>query len=195
MCIAGGIGSGKTAAAAYLTAKGWEVVDADSVARDVVQRGASAWTALEDAFGRAVLDPDGEIDRGFLAEIVFHDASALRRLNAITHPAIGREIVARLDRAQGALVFLALPLFEPEHRELFGLDEVWALEVSPATALARLCQGRGLSDEDARSRLAAQMSNEARRSIVDRVIENEGSLEDLHAQLDVALAELAVRRD
>lgn len=195
MCIAGGIGSGKTAAAAYLTAKGWEVVDADSVARDVVQRGASAWTALVDAFGRAVLDPDGEIDRGFLAEIVFHDASALRRLNAITHPAIGREIVARLDRAQGALVFLALPLFEPEHRELFGLDEVWALEVSPATALARLCQGRGLSDEDARSRLTAQMSNEARRSIVDRVIENEGSLEDLHAQLDVALAELAVRRD
>jgi dephospho-CoA kinase len=174
---------------------GWPVVDADEIARRVVRRGEPPWVALRDAFGTAVLDGEGELDRAFLAEIVFHDPTALRRLNSVTHPAIGREIVRELDAARGAAVFLALPLFRPEHRVLFDLDEVWAIQVEPATALARLLAGRGFSEEDARARLAAQMTNEERAVLVDRVIWNEGSLDDLYAALDAALAGLGVGRD
>lgn len=192
VAIAGGIGAGKTAACERLAALGWPVVDADEIARRVVRRGEPAWVALRDGFGAAVLDGEGEVDRAFLADVVFHDPTALRRLNNITHPAIGREIVRELDAARGPAVFLALPLFRPEHRIHFDLDEVWAVQVEPSTALARLQGGRGYSEEDARARLAAQMTNEERAALVDRVIWNEGTLEDLYAALDGALADLGV---
>lgn len=194
VAVAGGIGAGKSAACERLAALGFAVVDADELARRVVRRGEPAWVALRDAFGPAVLDVAGELDRAFLAEVVFHDPTALRRLNNVTHPAIGRAIVEELDAAKGDAVFLALPLFRPEHRSLFGLDEVWAIQVDPATALARLCAHRGFSEADARARLASQMSNEERAALVDRVIWNEGSLEDLYAQLDVALDALGLVR-
>ncbi len=192
VAVAGGIGAGKTAACARLASLGWPVVDADEIARKVVRRGEPAWVALRDAFGTAVLDETGELDRAFVAEVVFHDPTALRRLDNITHPAIGREIVRELDAAHGAAVFLALPLFQPEHRVLFDLDEVWAIQVEPATAVARLREGRGFREEDARARLAAQMSNDERSRLVDRVIWNEGALEDLYTQLDAALVDLGV---
>ena len=92
VALAGGIGAGKSAVAEHLTTRGWPVVDADVIARRVVEPGKPAWRALRDAFGTAVLNGDGEIDRAFLAEIVFHDASALRRLNHITHRYIGEEL-------------------------------------------------------------------------------------------------------
>lgn len=192
VALAGGIGSGKSAAAAYLRDRGFAVVDADVVAREVVRPGEPAWRALVDAFGAAVLDADGAIDRAFLARVVFTDASARRRVEAITHPRIGEALARHLDAATGDVAFVALPLFRPEHRALLRLDAAWALEVSPATALARLEGERGMSDEDARSRIAAQMTNEERRAIVDRVIVNEGTLEDLHRALDAALEDLTV---
>lgn len=191
VALAGGIGSGKSAAATYLRERGYEVVDADEVAHEVVEPGRPAHVALVDAFGPAVLDATGAIDRVFLAQIVFSDSTARRRVEAITHPRIGEAIVADLEQASGHTVFVALPLFRPEHRAQLGLDAVWALEVSPRTALRRLVDERGMSEEDARSRIAAQMTNEERRAIVDRVIDNEGSLDDLHRALDVALTELS----
>lgn len=194
VAVAGGIGAGKTAACERLSALGFAVVDADVIARAVVRPGEPAWVALRDAFGTAVLDERGDVDRAFLADVVFHDGTALRRLNAVTHPAIGREIARQLDAAHGDAVFLALPLFRPEHRAAFRLDEVWAIQVDPSTACERLREGRGYSDDEARARLAAQMSNEERASVVDRVIWNEGSLEDLYARLDEALDALGVSR-
>lgn len=166
------------------------MIDADVVARKVVEKGEPAWIALRDAFGTAVLTFEGDIDRKFLADVVFHDASALRRLNNITHGYIAAEIVAELSDATGLAVFVALPLYRSEHREAFGFDETWAIQVDPTVAFQRLTSLRGLEAEDALSRLAVQMDNDSRAVIVDRVIWNDGTIDDLYGSLDVALEEL-----
>jgi dephospho-CoA kinase len=142
-----------------------------------------------------VLKSDGTLDRSFLADIVFDDATALRRLNAITHGPIGVEIQRRLEATEGPAAFVALPLFRPEHRELLHLDEVWALQVEPETAVQRLVEGRGFSEVDARRRLDIQMSNVRRAEIVDRVLVNDGTLEQLYEQLATALHESGLDRE
>lgn len=185
--VAGGIGAGKSAVAERLRALGFDVVDADDVAHQVTSPGSATLSVLVDAFGTAVLEEEGALDRAFVAEVVFHDPTALRRLNAITHGPIGVEIARRLDEAAGDAVFAAIPLFRPEHRAAFSLDAVWAVEVTPETAIRRLVDGRGFPEADAQSRLASQMSNEERAAIVDRVLWNEGSIDDLYAELDRAL--------
>lgn len=189
VAVAGGIGAGKSAVGARLAALGYAVIDADEIARAVVAKGEPAWIALRDAFGSAVLGEDGEIDRRFLADVVFHDESALRRLNSITHGYIGEAIAAELDGAEGRAAFVLLPLYRPEHRAAFHLDEVWAILVSPDTALERLRTQRGYEETDARARLDAQMTNEERLALADRAIWNEGTIEDLYGQLDAALVE------
>lgn len=193
--MAGGIGAGKSAVCERLAALGWPIIDADVIARRVVQKGEPAWAALHDAFGPGAFGADGELDRQFMADVVFHDASALKRLNHVTHGHIGAEIVRELSAATGPAVFVALPLFRPEHRGLFSLDEAWAIQVEAETALRRLRDLRGFDEGDARARIAAQMSNDERSAIVDRVIWNGGSLEDLYGQLDVAISALRLRGD
>jgi dephospho-CoA kinase len=192
--IAGGIGAGKSAVAQRLRDLGFVVVDADDVAHDVTAPGSPTLATLVDAFGSAVLDREGALDRAFVAEVVFHDPTALRRLNSITHGAIGVEIVRRLDEADGDAVFAAIPLYRPEHRAAFALDEVWSVQVSPETAIRRLVNGRGFNESDARARLATQMSNDERAAIVDRVLWNEGTVDELYAELDAALAETGLSR-
>jgi len=192
--IAGGIGAGKTATSEHLVSLGWPVIDADKIAHDVTAPDLPAYLALRDAFGDAVLNEDGTLDRAFLADVVFHDRSALRRLNLITHGHIGVEILRQLDATAGPAAFIALPLFRPEHRELLALDEVWAVLVQPETALSRLIEHRGFTLVDATSRLESQMSNAQRTAIVDRVIWNEGTLDELYQQLDTALRESGLER-
>ncbi len=193
--VTGGIGAGKTTVTDRLATLGFSVVDADVVARRVVEKGKPAWRALRDAFGTAVLTPEGDIDRKFLADVVFHDASALRRLNHITHGYIASELDADLRAQSADVVAVAIPLYQPEHRTALGLDEVWAVLVEPGTAVARLTTLRGFSEEDARARLAAQPSNAARERLADRVIWNEGTLDELYAQVDAALAGLVGASD
>jgi dephospho-CoA kinase len=186
IALAGGIGAGKSTAQAHLERRGFFVIDADATARDVVKVGRPAYVALRDAFGDGILASDGSLDRTFLAEVVFHDPSALARLNAITHPRIGEEILEQLTRAQEAgerAVFVALPLFRSEHREIFGLDSAWSIEVDPALAEERLVR-RGLTLDDAKARLAAQMGNDERRALCDHVIVNDTTVLDLQARLD-----------
>ncbi len=192
--IAGGIGAGKSAVGDRLRHLGFTVVDADDVAHDVTKPGSPTLSALVDAFGSAVLNDDGTLDRAFVAEVVFHDPSALRRLNAITHPAIGVEVAQRLSAADGEAVFAAIPLFRPEHRAAFSLDAVWSVQVSPETAVRRLIDGRGFSEADARARLATQMSNDERAALADRVLWNEGTIDDLYAELDAALSDAGLVR-
>lgn len=193
VCVAGGIGAGKTAVTDRLLSLGFSVVDADVVARRVVEKGEPAWIALRDAFGTAVLTPEGDIDRKFLADVVFHDTSALRRLNHITHGYIATGLQADVAAADGPAVFVALPLYRAEHREEFGFDETWAVQADPQIALERLTSLRGFSPEDARSRLGVQISNDERSAMVDRVIWNDGTLDDLYRSLDTALEELMAR--
>jgi dephospho-CoA kinase len=192
--VAGGIGAGKSAVAQRLRDLGFDVVDADDVAHDVTAPGSPTLATLVDAFGGAVLDHEGALDRAFVADVVFHDPTALRRLNSITHGAIGVEIIRRLDEADGDAVFAAIPLYRPEHRAAFSLDAVWSVQVSPETAIRRLVNGRGFNESDARARLATQMSNDERAAIVDRVLWNEGTLDELYTELDAALAEAGLSR-
>jgi dephospho-CoA kinase len=190
IAIAGGIGAGKSAVSDRLVELGFTVIDTDAVARDVTGVDQPAYRALRDAFGDAVLSPDGTLDRAFVADVVFHDPSSLRRLNHITHGYIGIEVINQLSGANGEIVFVAIPLFRPEHRSAFQLDEAWAVMVEPETAVQRLVAHRGFSEADARARLATQISNDERAAIVDRVLWNEGSLDDLYAQLDGVLQEV-----
>jgi dephospho-CoA kinase len=135
---------------------------------------------LVDAFGTAILKSDDTLDRDFVASITFPYPANLRRLNSITHGLIGAAILQWIEEVGTAPFAVALPLFRPAHREIFGLNEVWALEVDSQTAVERLVRFRGLNEVDARARIDAQISNRERAEIVDRVIRNEGSLSDLH---------------
>jgi dephospho-CoA kinase len=193
IAITGGIGAGKTAVTDKLGSLGFSVVDADIAARHVVEKGQPAWRALRDAFGTAVLTPEGDIDRKFLADVVFHDTSALRRLNNITHGYIGRELDAGIRAAAGDTVFIAIPLYRAEHRTALALDEVWAVLADTETAVRRLTTLRQFDDGDARARLAVQQSNDERAALADRVIWNQGSLEELYAQIDEALGDLVAQ--
>jgi dephospho-CoA kinase len=192
--IAGGIGAGKSAVGDRLRHLGFTVVDADDVAHDVTGPGSPTLSTLVDAFGSAVLDPEGSLDRAFVADVVFHDPSALRRLNAITHPPIGVELARRLDAAEGDAVFAAIPLYRRELGTAFSVDAVWSILVSPETAVRRLIDGRGFSEADARARLATQITNDERAALADRVIWNEGTLDELYGELDVALDEAGLAR-
>jgi dephospho-CoA kinase len=190
VAVMGGIGSGKTAVTDYLVARGAQLVDADVVAREVVRPGTPALQQLIDAFGRAILTPDGTLDRAFVASVVFCDTAALRRLNQITHTAIGVAMTNHLANfGDDDVVAIALPLYRPMHRELFQLNEVWCVQADPAVALERLITFRDFAEEDARARLAAQPSNDERQLLADVLIDNSGSVSDLRAKVDDLLRE------
>jgi dephospho-CoA kinase len=193
--IAGGIGSGKSTVTSVLERAGVRVIDTDVIAREIVEPGQPAWQALVDAFGRAVTDEAGRIDRKFLAAITFPNPTALRRLNVITHGAIGMEVLRALDESKDSHYAVAVPLFRPEHRTVFRLSEVWATEVEPEVAASRLIQHRVFSDEDARNRIRSQISNSDRSAIVDVVIPNNDSIEALEERIRALLRERGISVD
>jgi dephospho-CoA kinase len=188
IAIAGGIGAGKSLACDFLVKKGFNVIDSDDVSHQIVEPGKPAWQAIRDAFGDSVLQSDQSINREFLAKIIFSNDSARNRLNSITHPAIGIEVLNQIEACTTPAVFIALPLFRVEHRQIFSLDSAWAVLVSPEIAKKRLTDHRGFSENDAQARIDTQVSNEVRSSIVDKVIWNEGTPAELEQGLNEALA-------
>ncbi|MCY0885624.1 MAG: dephospho-CoA kinase [Firmicutes bacterium] len=185
--LTGGIGSGKSTAAAVLAGMGVPVVDADQVARRLQQRGAPGWRRVRELFGWPVLRADGELDRPRLARWIFTDPQQRARLDAALHPLIGaaiREDLQELE-AHGAdtAVLVAPLLFES------GLDrlcrQVWVVEAPLALILERL-RARGLAEADARARMAAQMAPAERRRRAQLVIPNGGSREELAARVQAA---------
>ncbi|HEY5121983.1 MAG TPA: dephospho-CoA kinase [Acidimicrobiales bacterium] len=189
IALAGGIGAGKSTVVDYLRAQGFEAIDADEVYRDLVAPGQPLLATLVDAFGTAILTRDGELDRTFLSAIVFHDGSALTRLNAITHPPVGRELRRQLDAAAGEAAFVAIPLFRPDHRRDLDLDEVWSIQVSPEIAVERLVAQRAMTEEGALARIAHQINNDEREKMADEVIWNNTERDALRARIDELLRE------
>ena len=190
IAIAGGIGAGKSLACDFLMKKGFSVIDADDVAHQIIEPGKPAWQAIRDAFGDSVLKADQTVDREFLAKIIFSNDSARNRLNSITHPAIGIEVLRQIEACTTPAVFIALPLFRVEHRQIFSLDGAWAVLVSPEIAKKRLVDYRGFSENDAQARIDTRVSNEVRSDIVDKVIWNEGTPAELEQSLnDVLVSE------
>ena len=194
IAITGGIGAGKSTVVEYLRESGFEAVDADEIYASLVAPGERLLYSLVDAFGTAILNHDGSLDRVFLAAVVFHDETALRRLNTVTHPVVGHKIRQYLDAAADRVVFCAIPLLRREHRLELSLDEVWSVQVEPSTAVQRLVKYRDMSEYDARGRIASQVDNDVRRELADEVIWNEADPHALREHIDNLLSERGLTR-
>jgi dephospho-CoA kinase len=186
--LSGGIGSGKSTVARALAAWGALVVDADAVAREVVEPGRPGLAAVVDRFGPGVLGPDGRLDRPALAALVFADPKARADLNSIVHPLVAAETLRRQAAAPSdSVVVLDVPLLVEAAKS--GYDVVVIVEAPEAVRLERLV-GRGMPADDARRRMAAQASDDDRRKVADVVLDNSGSEADLEAQIDSLWAQL-----
>lgn len=186
--LTGGIGSGKSTVSALLAERGAVVVDADRIAREVVEPGMPGLAAVVGAFGTGMLAADGSLDRAALAAVVFADPEARQRLDGIVHPLV-RARSAELAAAapSDAVVVHDVPLLV-ETGQASSYDVVVVVEADPAVREGRLVQ-RGLTAEDARARMAAQASDEQRRAVADVVLDNSGTLEHLAGQVDRFWAE------
>jgi len=184
--LTGGIGAGKSTVAGLLVDHGAKLVDADLVAREVVVPGGPAYQPLVDRFGPEIVDPDGQIDRPTLAGMVFGHPDALADLNAITHPAIGVEMINRRDRFAGTdeIVVMDIPLLKSIHRETLSLAAVIVVDTPTGLALERLVTLRGMDPADAEARIGSQIDRTARLEGADLVVDNSGDHAHLQAEVD-----------
>jgi dephospho-CoA kinase len=180
--LSGGVGSGKSTVARLLAGLGAVVIDADAIAREVVEPGTPGFDAVVARFGPDVV-ADGRLDRPALAKIVFADEQARKDLNAIVHPLVGERSAELMQAApEGAVLVYDVPLLV-ESDLAGGFDVVVIVLADAETRLERL-EGRGMPREDATTRMAAQASDEQRRAAADEIIENNGSEDDLRAAVD-----------
>lgn len=182
--LTGNIATGKSTVLAYLRGKGAHVVDADKLAHRATLPDGPAYGAVVDAFGAEILRKDGTIDRARLGRTVFGDPGALRRLEEIVHPAVFVLAQAELATTTAPVVIVeAIKLLE-SGRLLTLCREVWVITADPELQLRRLVEARGMSEVDARQRMAAQSPQSEKIARATRVIANNGTSEDLHASLD-----------
>lgn len=171
VAVTGGISSGKTTIANQFAALGIDVVDADVIARDVVEPGAPALAAIATNFGPDVITPDGQLDRRGLRERVFSDPNAKAWLNALLHPLIRQEMLRQCAAARSPYCLLVVPLLV--ENKLAGLaNRVLVIDVDEATQIERTCRRDGVSAEQARAIIAAQASRSERLAAADDVIDN-----------------------
>ncbi|MEU3276302.1 dephospho-CoA kinase [Streptomyces antibioticus] len=191
--LTGGIGAGKSEVSRLLVACGAVLIDADRIAREVVAPGTPGLAAVVEAFGAEVLAEDGSLDRPRLGSIVFADPEKLALLNGIVHPLVGARSRELEDAAPGdAVVVHDVPLLT--ENGLAGLyDVVIVVDADPRTQLDRLVRLRGMTEDDARARMAAQATREERRKIADIVIDNDVPLPGLQARVREVWADLARR--
>lgn len=191
--LTGGIGSGKSTVAGLLAGHGMVVLDADRVARDVVAPGLPALDAIVEAFGHEMLTDAGELDRPSMAALVFDDADARARLEAITHPAIQAELARRsaaaIARDPDAIVVVDHPLLI-ETGQVEEFDAVVVVVAPREVRLRRLVDHRGMDVEDARARMATQVDDDLRRRVGTWVVDNQGSLEDLQRAVRAVAADI-----
>jgi dephospho-CoA kinase len=191
--LTGGVGSGKSTVSARLASHGAIVIDADALAREVVQPGTPGLAAVVERFGDGVLAPDGTLDRPKLASIVFSDEQARADLNAIVHPLVGARTAEAMAAAPpDAVLVYDVPLLV-ESNMAAGFDVVVVVLADPEIRVQRLA-GRGMPEADARARIAAQASDNQRRAVADEVIDNNGSRADLEAAVDALWGRLTGHR-
>jgi dephospho-CoA kinase len=187
--LTGGIGSGKSLVAELLAAHGATIIDADVLAREAVAPGTPGPAAVRERFGTGVLRPDGSLDRAALGRIVFGDPIARRDLEAIIHPAVRARAAALAAAApEGAVVVQVIPLLV-ETGQQGHFDQVVVVDVEPEVQLSRIVRRDGLSEAEARARLRAQASREARLAAAHVVLRNNGNRDDLAAAVDRLWAE------
>jgi dephospho-CoA kinase len=196
--LTGGIASGKSVVAKRLAERGAVVVDADVLAREVVEPGTPALAAIADHFGPGVIADDGSLDRPALGAVIFSDPAERLALNAITHPAVwkrARELFAAAERDDpDAVVVYDVPLLvEAAGDRPIRFDLVVVVNASAQTRMKRLVELRGLSEEEAARRLSSQASDAERLAIADEVIESDGTFEETLAQADDLYRRIAER--
>lgn len=185
--LTGGIAAGKSEVLRLLAQHGAVTIDADGLAREVVEPGTPGLQRIVDEFGRAMLTADGRLDREQLAEVVFTDEPARRRLEGIVHPLVrarSEELEsAAIEHDPAAVVVHAIPLLV-ETGQVDRFDAVIVVDVSPERQTERLMTLRGMSSEQAHSRVISQAKREERLAAADVVLHNDGSLQDLATQVD-----------
>ena len=190
--ITGGIGSGKSAVTDHLETKGITVVDADKVARVVVEPGTSGLAAIAEHFGQEILLPDGGLDRAALRKLVFDNPDERKVLEGITHPRIREEIARQLNEASSPYVVLASPLLLESGQNSFA-DYVVVVDVPESVQLNRTMARDDNSEQLVKSIMAAQLNRETRLSRADTSISNDGTLEELYARVDDLHKDLLAR--
>ena len=195
IALTGGIASGKSTVSNRLAEHGAVVVDADLLAREVVEPGTPGLAAIRERFGDAVIAKDGSLNRPALGAIVFGDPAALADLNAITHPAVWRAALERFAQVEASdpdpLVVYDVPLLvEASPDRPLRFDRVVVVEADRAERIRRLIVERGMSEADAERRIGAQADDEQRRAVADVVIDNNGSKDDLLRRVDALWGEL-----
>ncbi|QPC47193.1 dephospho-CoA kinase [Mangrovibacillus cuniculi] len=190
--ITGGIASGKSTASNYLEDQGYPVVDADKIAKEIVEPNKPTLTQIAEHFGQGMLHEDGSLNREKLGSIVFQNEEARLTLNSIMHPAIRREMLFQADeylKEGNQIVFLDIPLlFESKLTSI--VDQTLLIYVPKEIQLERLMRRNGYSQEEALSRIASQMPINEKKKLANVTIDNSGSKEDLSIQLDKYLSNL-----
>ena len=194
--LTGGIATGKSTVTGMLRERGIPVIDADQIAREVVEPGKPAYEAIVRHFGREILQPDKTIDRKRLGEIVFSDESERQKLNAIVHPEVRRVMLMEAKAAEqnGApVVFMDIPLLF-ESRLQHMVEKVAVVYAPPEMQLARMLERDELDEEQAQKRLRAQLPIDQKKQEADFLIDNSGTREETARQVDEMLAALGVER-
>lgn len=196
--LTGGIASGKSVVAKRLAERGAVVVDADVLAREVVEPGTPALAAIAERFGPGVISDDGSLNRPALGAVIFTDPEQRLALNAITHPAVWKRARELFDAAErddpDAIVVYDVPLLvEAAGERPIRFDEVVVVNASTATRLKRLVELRGLTEDEAKHRLNSQATDTERLAIADVVIESDGTLDETLAQADALYQRIAQR--
>ncbi len=197
--LTGGIASGKSQVTNYLLDRGYHVIDADKVARKIVDPNQPGYHAVIKHFGSEILTSNQEIDRAKLGEIVFHDPACLRQLNALLHPIIFNEILREIQAAEERIVFVDIPLlFETEDEMAkigLAFDEVWLVYVEDHIQLHRLIQRDQISADFALEKIASQMPLRDKKGLAHLVLDNNKDHDHLYRQIDDALMELKANED
>ncbi|MEW4219297.1 dephospho-CoA kinase [Rossellomorea marisflavi] len=193
--LTGGIASGKSTVSAFLQYKGYTIIDADLAARMVVEVGQPAYLAIVEAFGKGILQENGQIDRAGLGAIIFNDQSKRNLLNGIVHPAVRSMMLSHKDEAienGKQTVIMDIPL-------LFESDLTWMVDrtivvtVEEDVQLSRLMKRNELTEEEAASRISSQLPLREKAEKADAVIDNNGSVEDTLKQVEELLAEWGLK--
>lgn len=192
--ITGGIASGKSTVTDFLRQQGYQVIDADQVVHELQELGGRLYEALLSAFGSAILQEDGRLDRPKLGAMIFGDPELLAQSSQIQNQIIREELADRRDLLAETedFFFMDVPLlFELQYEDWF--DQIWLVDVTKETQLSRLMTRNGLSQEEAAKRIAAQLSLQEKRKRADVLIDNNGSLEETRQQIRHALQKLERR--
>jgi dephospho-CoA kinase len=192
--LTGGIGSGKSTVSAMFAERGAVVIDADAIVHELQAPGQPVLAAMVERFGAGILGADGTLNRQAVADLVFPDSEALAALSAIVHPAVSAEIARRMDveASTDHVVVLDVPLLVESGRD--DMAGLIVLDVDPDIAVHRLMADRGMTEADARARMARQASRDERRARADQVIDNSGTLDDLRRRVEEVWAWIGDRQ-